>query len=148
MLSPELESAIRQALDDATRRGHEFSALEHLLLALLDDEKTADVIRHCGGQIPRLSAKLEQFLNDEIKPLAVNPSAGVAGDAAGRGIATGTKRISAPRARTSGPSRRWGSRASSSAPSTTCWGRGGARPRAPTCWWRCSPSPSRTRSRS
>jgi len=37
MLSPELETAIRRALDDATMRGHEFSALEHLLLALLAD---------------------------------------------------------------------------------------------------------------
>ena len=52
MLSTELEAAIRRALDDATRRGHEFSALEHLLLALLADEKTAEVIRHCGGPCP------------------------------------------------------------------------------------------------
>ena len=35
MLSPELEAAIRRALDDATARGHEFSGLEHLLLSLL-----------------------------------------------------------------------------------------------------------------
>ena len=49
MLSTELERAIRQALEDATRRRHEFSGLEHLLLALLDDERTADVIKHCGG---------------------------------------------------------------------------------------------------
>jgi ATP-dependent Clp protease ATP-binding subunit ClpA len=74
MLSTELERAIRQALEDATRRRHEFSSLEHLLLALLDDDKTSDVIRHCGGQIPRLRAKLERFLNDEIKPLAGEPA--------------------------------------------------------------------------
>jgi ATP-dependent Clp protease ATP-binding subunit ClpA len=70
MLSTELERAIRQALEDATRRRHEFSGLEHLLLALLDDDKTAEVIRHCGGQVPRVRAKLERFLNDEIKPVA------------------------------------------------------------------------------
>ena len=69
MLSPELEAAIRRALDDATRRGHEFSALEHLLLALLGDEKTADVIKHCGGSVGRLGEKLEAFLESEIKPL-------------------------------------------------------------------------------
>ena len=51
MLSPELETAIRHALDDATTRGHEFSGLEHLLLALMVDEKTSDVIKHCGGSI-------------------------------------------------------------------------------------------------
>jgi len=38
MLTPELETAIRNSLEDATRRGHEFAALEHLLLALLADE--------------------------------------------------------------------------------------------------------------
>src|SRR6266540_141565 len=69
MLSPELETAIRQALDDATKRGHEFSALEHLLLALLSDDKTAEVIKHCGGSLPRLGDKLETFLTAEIKPL-------------------------------------------------------------------------------
>jgi ATP-dependent Clp protease ATP-binding subunit ClpA len=69
MLTPELENVIRKALDDATERTHEFSGLEHLLLALLDDEKTADVIRQCGGSIPRLREKLEKFLKEEIKPI-------------------------------------------------------------------------------
>ncbi len=69
MLSPELETAIRHALDDATHRGHEFSGLEHLLLALMVDEKTSDVIKHCGGSINRLIGKLENFLDKEIKPL-------------------------------------------------------------------------------
>ena len=69
MLTPELENVIRRALDDATVRLHEFSGLEHLLLALLDDEKTADVIRQCGGSIPRLREKLEKFLKEEIKPI-------------------------------------------------------------------------------
>jgi ATP-dependent Clp protease ATP-binding subunit ClpA len=69
MLTPELETAIRDSLDDATRRGHEFAALEHLLLALLGDEKTADVVKHCGGSVSRLSGKLEAFLESELKPL-------------------------------------------------------------------------------
>jgi ATP-dependent Clp protease ATP-binding subunit ClpA len=69
MLSPELEAAIRQALDEATNRGHEFSGLEHLLLALLADEKTADVVKHCGGNVPRLRGKLEVYLDKEIPAL-------------------------------------------------------------------------------
>ncbi|HEY4187938.1 MAG TPA: ATP-dependent Clp protease ATP-binding subunit ClpA [Polyangia bacterium] len=69
MLSPELESAIRRALDDATARGHEFSALEHLLLALLADEKTADVVKHCGGSVGRLTQKLEDYLTTSLQPL-------------------------------------------------------------------------------
>jgi ATP-dependent Clp protease ATP-binding subunit ClpA len=70
MLSTELERAIRQALEDATRRKHEFSGLEHLLLALLDDEKTADVIKHCGGSVSRMREKLERFLSKEVKRIA------------------------------------------------------------------------------
>jgi ATP-dependent Clp protease ATP-binding subunit ClpA len=72
MLSQELETAIRTALDDATARGHEFSGLEHLLLALLADEKTADVVKHCGGNLPRLKGKLEGYLEKEV---AVVPEA-------------------------------------------------------------------------
>src|ERR1700747_1118284 len=67
MLSEELETAIRQALDDATKRGHEFSGLEHLLLALMADEKTAEVVKHCGGSVKRVAQKLETFLDNEFK---------------------------------------------------------------------------------
>jgi ATP-dependent Clp protease ATP-binding subunit ClpA len=69
MLSPELETAIRRALDDATARGHEFSGLEHLLLALMTDDKTADVVKHCGGSVKRLSQKLEEYLTTGLQPL-------------------------------------------------------------------------------
>ena len=69
MLTPELETAIRNSLEDATRRGHEFAALEHLLLALMADEKTAEVVKHCGGSVSRLSGKLEAFLEAEVTPL-------------------------------------------------------------------------------
>jgi len=69
MLSPELETAIRRALDDATDRAHEFSGLEHLLLALLADDKTAEVIKHCGGSLGRLDKKLEDFLEKQVKPV-------------------------------------------------------------------------------
>jgi ATP-dependent Clp protease ATP-binding subunit ClpA len=66
MLSPELEQAVRKALGDATRRGHEFTGIEHLLLALLDDAETADVLRRCGGALPRVRSKLEKFLSTAI----------------------------------------------------------------------------------
>jgi ATP-dependent Clp protease ATP-binding subunit ClpA len=84
MLSPELEQAVRKALGDATRRGHEFSSLEHLLLALLDDAKTADVIKKCGGAPPRVRSKLEKFLSTAIPVLpAASAEPGPDGDPAG-----------------------------------------------------------------
>jgi len=66
VLSANLEQAVRKALGDATQRRHEFSGLEHLLLALLDDADTADVIKKCGGTLPRVRAKLEKFLSTAI----------------------------------------------------------------------------------
>jgi len=69
LLSPELELALRAALTDATERRHEFAGLEHLLLALLADEKTAETIKQCGGSVSRLRDKLEVFLREELHPL-------------------------------------------------------------------------------
>src|SRR5512142_2483165 len=85
MLSQELEQAVRKALGDATRRRHEFSGLEHLLLALLDDGKTADVIKKCGGTLPRVRAKLEKFLSTAIPVLPTpEPAESSDGDARGQ----------------------------------------------------------------
>jgi len=80
MLGPELEQAVRRALEDATRRRHEFSGLEHLLLALLDDKKTAAVIKECGGKPARLRAKLEEFLSGSLPSLPADDEAGRAGE--------------------------------------------------------------------
>jgi ATP-dependent Clp protease ATP-binding subunit ClpA len=79
MLSAELEKAVRKALSDATRRGHEFSGLEHLLLALLDDGTTADIIKKCGGALPRLRTKLEDFLSTSVPAMPPPPAREVAG---------------------------------------------------------------------
>ena len=83
MLGPELEQAIRRALEDATRRRHEFSGLEHLLLALLDDKKTIEVIRQCGGKPARVRAKLEEFLEGALPSLPADEEARSAGNEEG-----------------------------------------------------------------
>jgi ATP-dependent Clp protease ATP-binding subunit ClpA len=66
MITQELQTAIRRSLDLATEKGHEYAGLEHLLLALLDDPKTSEVLRHCGVKIPTLKADLEKFLTEEV----------------------------------------------------------------------------------
>jgi len=80
MLSPELEKAVRRALSDATRRGHEFSGLEHLLLALIDDVRTADTIKKCGGSLSRLRGKLEGFLATSVPAMPAPPAREIASD--------------------------------------------------------------------
>ena len=80
MLGQDLEQAIRRALEDATRRRHEFSGLEHLLLALLDDKKTAAVISECGGKPARVRAKLEEFLAGPLPSLPADDETASSGE--------------------------------------------------------------------
>ncbi len=82
-ISPEVEIALSLAATEAARRRHEYMTVEHLLYALLFDETTAKVIRHAGGDVKILKAKLEHFLEEQMEvladgsPSAPSPSMGV-----------------------------------------------------------------------
>ena len=69
-ISPEVEIALSVAASDAARRRHEYVTIEHLLLALLMDELTAGVYRHAGGDAGALKKRLEQYLAEQLEPLA------------------------------------------------------------------------------
>ena len=69
MLSTEVEIAIRLAMSDAHQRGHEFATVEHLLFALLHDDDTAEVLRHCGANVDKLKAKCASFFEKELEEL-------------------------------------------------------------------------------
>ena len=62
MLSKDLELTLNQAFKGARNKRHEFMTVEHLLLALLDNDAAADVLRACGAQASELSKELEEFL--------------------------------------------------------------------------------------
>ena len=50
--SPALEDSLHRALGFANERGHEYATLEHLLLALVDDEEaTLKRLRRKGASI-------------------------------------------------------------------------------------------------
>ncbi len=69
MLSPDLEKTLQRAVDDVRVRQHEYLQLEHLLLAMLDDETAVPVLKHCGADITKLRTDLEEFLTDvEVLP--------------------------------------------------------------------------------
>ena len=109
------------ALDDATERGPRVLRRSSTCCwRCWRDEKTAEVVKHCGGSVKRLQDKLEAFLDKEIKPLPedererAQPTLGfarVVQRAVNHVLGAGKER---------GHRRR-------------------------TCWWRCSPSPIRTR---
>jgi len=62
-LSLELNQAFQRAFELAKTRRHEDVALEHLLLALLDDAHTAKVLRGCGVKLDALRTDLEAALS-------------------------------------------------------------------------------------
>jgi ATP-dependent Clp protease ATP-binding subunit ClpA len=68
-LSPELQATIRRAVDEVRERRHEYLTLEHLLLAMLDDDTAVGIIRHCGGDVDDLRSDLEEFLRENCEVL-------------------------------------------------------------------------------
>ncbi len=72
MLSRNLEKTLRRALALANARQHEYATLEHLLMALLDDEDAAAVLKACAVEIDRLRASLNDFLDHDLTSLAVD----------------------------------------------------------------------------
>jgi len=64
-----LQASFRLALAEAKRMHHEYLTLEHLLLALLKDAKTRQVLTGCGANIRRLQKRLEEFLEQTVERL-------------------------------------------------------------------------------
>jgi ATP-dependent Clp protease ATP-binding subunit ClpA len=70
MLSRNLEQTLHRALAAANERSHEYATLEHLLLALTEDQDAMAVLRSCGVSLNDLREQLEQYLNHEMGYLA------------------------------------------------------------------------------
>ena len=58
-IADSLRIAISRAMEDAARRRHEFLTTEHVLLALLHDPDTADVLAKVGVDLRRLEKDLD-----------------------------------------------------------------------------------------
>ncbi|MHA1547405.1 MAG: ATP-dependent Clp protease ATP-binding subunit ClpA, partial [Alphaproteobacteria bacterium] len=68
--SRSLESALHQALAFATERNQEYATLEHLLLALADDQDAAAVMRACGVDLDVIRQSLIDYIDTELANLA------------------------------------------------------------------------------
>ena len=62
MLSKDLEITLNEAFKGARSRRHEYMTVEHLLLALLDDESAVSVLKACGSDLPGLREELDEFV--------------------------------------------------------------------------------------
>jgi ATP-dependent Clp protease ATP-binding subunit ClpA len=68
MLNKDLEATLNTAFKEARIKRHEFMTVEHLLLALLDNDAAREVLGACGGDIERLRKDLLDFV-DSTTPL-------------------------------------------------------------------------------
>jgi ATP-dependent Clp protease ATP-binding subunit ClpA len=70
--SKSLERAIHKSLALANERRHEYATLEHLLLALSEDEDAEQVMTACKVDIDRLRADLVKYLDEELDNLVTD----------------------------------------------------------------------------
>ncbi|MDG2327708.1 MAG: Clp protease N-terminal domain-containing protein, partial [Halioglobus sp.] len=68
MLSNDLEQSLNDAFRGARAKRHEFMTVEHLLLALLDNNDAIRVLKACGADIGGLRGDLVEFV-DATTPL-------------------------------------------------------------------------------
>jgi len=68
MLSKDLEETLNSAFNEARHKRHEFMTVEHLLLALLNNENAIRVLTACAADIPTLKHELTEFV-DSTTPL-------------------------------------------------------------------------------
>ncbi|GAA4642170.1 ATP-dependent Clp protease ATP-binding subunit ClpA [Pontixanthobacter gangjinensis] len=64
-----LEKTLHSALANASDRRHEYATLEHLLLALIDDDDAAKVMKSCGVEMGELRKVVETYLDQEYQSL-------------------------------------------------------------------------------
>src|SRR5216684_3927400 len=75
MLSKNLEKSLHRAFGLAGERRHEYATLEHLLLAMTEDDDAVPVLKACGVDIDRLRHDLEAFIDNRLKGIITqNPS--------------------------------------------------------------------------
>jgi len=64
-----LEKALHKALTYANDRAQEYATLEHLLLALTDDEDAANVMKACNVDLKTLRDNLTDYIDTELSNL-------------------------------------------------------------------------------
>lgn len=68
MLNKELETSLNGAFSRAREKRHEFMTVEHLLLALLDNNAARETLKACQTDIEQLKNELDVFI-DQTTPL-------------------------------------------------------------------------------
>ena len=72
--SRSLEQSLHRALALANERHHEYATLEHLLLALIEDQDAAAVMRACNVDLEKLKRSLVSYIESELDNLVTEGS--------------------------------------------------------------------------
>ena len=72
MLSRQLEVSLRLAVSMARQKRHEFLTVEHLLLALLDNDSAVNALKACGADVVSLRKELEEYVEQHTPKLGEN----------------------------------------------------------------------------
>lgn len=72
MLSRQLEVSLRLAVSMARQKRHEFLTVEHLLLALLDNDSAVTALKACGAEVMSLRKELEEYVEQHTPKLGEN----------------------------------------------------------------------------
>ena len=72
MLSRNLEKTLHRALAYANERRHEYATLEHLLLALIEDQDAMAVLRACSVDLDKLRRDVAHYVDNELGNLVSN----------------------------------------------------------------------------
>lgn len=75
LLSKDLEVTLNNAFKSARAKHHEFMTVEHLLLALLDNDAALHVLNACAADVHKLRQLLTDFI-DSTTPLITSPADG------------------------------------------------------------------------
>ena len=67
-----LEQSLHRARALANERHHEYATLEHLLLALIEDQDAAAVMRACNVDLQKLRRRLVAYLESELDNLVTD----------------------------------------------------------------------------
>src|SRR5689334_19172939 len=70
--SRSLEQSLHRALALANERHHEYATLEHLLLALIDDQDAAAVMKACNVDLEKLKRDLTAYIESELDNLVTD----------------------------------------------------------------------------
>lgn len=67
MFEKDLEETLQSVIREVANRQHEFVCVEHLLFALLLNDKCCEIIDGCGGSVSDLRNNLENFFDTKIE---------------------------------------------------------------------------------